>query len=166
MEINYEIIIFLVYLKLMSVILGKKEFERIFQIMRAAATELKNHALFILIYILAFSRAGCYLFNESLDFSSSLRSFQMVLGFSAGMYTSTDMLDFHSYSGSIFLFCHYVCICLIFLNFVAVILESFYKDIGAHAKQNNKITKMSVKKMRTLFATIKSELKAWFSDKR
>ena len=159
MEINWELVIFVVYLKFMSIILGKKEFEKIFQIMREAATELKNHAILIFLLLLAFSRTSCYLFPESLDFSSSLRAFQMVLGFSAGMYTSTDLLDFHYFSGCIFLFFHYVCICCIFLNFVAVILESYYKDIGAHAKGNNKIAKMSVKKMRKLFVTLKNELK-------
>jgi len=41
---------------------------------------------------------------------------------------------------------------------VAVILESYYKDIGAHAKGNNKVAKMSVKKMRKLFVTLKNEL--------
>ena len=108
--------------------------------------------------------ASCYLFPESLDFSSSLRAFQMVLGFSAGMYTSTDLLDFHYFSGCIFLFFHYVCICCIFLNFVAVILESYYKDIGAHAKGNNKVAKMSVKKMRKLFVTLQNELNEWICE--
>ena len=92
------------------------------------------------------------LFKETFDFTSPLRSIQSLLGFAAGFYTSTDLLDQHSYRGGWFLTFHKIIFDVFLMTITMVILENSFREnkvLFAEGEENDRYRK----RFRSAFAT-------------
>ena len=76
----------------------------------------------------SFVQGGMILFSETFDFTSPLRSIQSLLGFAAGFYTSTDLLEQHSFRGGWFLVSHKIIFDLFLMTVTMVILENSFRE--------------------------------------
>ena len=137
---------------------------------------LTHHLYFTTIVFAAFTFLGKIIFPVSDDFFGSVKSSQTVLSYSMGAFTSTDLLDQHSYLGIAFLFVFYWFFCCVVVNWYMVILEEGFRegkimvkllvdekqDIFCFARKTGKTLRRAVQKQTDLLERFVTWMKKGF----
>jgi hypothetical protein len=152
-------VIFFSMVKFMKILSGTKFFEMTKGTYFEAGWCLAANVLFIFVVYSGFIHVSLILFKRSADFTGILRSAQMIMGYCAGMYTSTDLREMHPFRGGWFLWWQHLFINCILMNTLAVLLENSFresKDLYLEQKEFRQLTRKS---FRTKFANRKENLK-------
>ena len=82
--------------------------------------------------------------------------------YQAGFYTSTDLLDFHPYSGGWYLFYHRLIFDFLLMTVTTVILENSFRENKELFERKKKLKMISRKRFRSKMATRKKKCKFSF----
>lgn len=159
-------VIFFTLIKFMKILSGTHFFEMTKGTYFKAGYALLANVLFIFVVYFGFVHVARILFHRTADFSDLMRSADMVMGFCAGMYTSTDLRRVHHFRAGWYLVFLELIINCILMNTLAVILENSFRESKDQFEAASELHHMTRKHFRTKFANRKENLQKLSKTKK